>query len=190
MEKAATVVALQALPHWLVTEIVTWLDATSHARCGLVNKRLQEIAKQENSWCLRMRVLGCLYGMRVYKQCDWNKAERLLLEAKQTPEVIGLQGLLARERAGRDKVPSGPLLRREALRLWETAAKLGDWWSQFWLLEEAFHAAPVSSQSCGASGSGCHESLHRRQPCSFGPPMQAESPRLCTFDALVRSSCR
>jgi TPR repeat protein len=89
-----------------------------------------------------------MFGMRVSKQCDWNKAERLLLEAKQTPEVIGLQGLLARERAGRRNkvVVAGPLLLAEALRLWETAAKLGDWWSRFWLLAQAFQGAPESTK--------------------------------------------
>jgi TPR repeat protein len=94
-----------------------------------------------------MRVLGCMYGMRVYKQCDWNKAERLLLEAKQTPEVTGLQGWLVRQRAG-FKAPGvafSPTLRAEAVRLWETAAKLGDWWSQFGLLYDAFQAAPENS---------------------------------------------
>jgi hypothetical protein len=132
MEKAATVVTLQALPHWLTTEIITFLDSTSHARCGLVSKQLQEIAKQENSWCLRMRVLGCLYGMRVYTQCDWNKAERLLLEAKQTPEVLGLQGPLARERAGRrNKVVAGPLPKLcdsgRPLPSWATGGRGSGW---------------------------------------------------------------
>lgn len=117
--------SFSALNSSLVTIIVTFLDVRAHRRVGAVSRELLKTSQLERSWPLRLRVLGCVYGLHVEAKCDWHKAERLLEEAPPSCEADALRGLLKAIRAGWRFMDSSVLF-DAALELTKSAAEQGN----------------------------------------------------------------
>lgn len=168
---------LVKLPEVMITSIFTLLDVRSHRRLGLASKSLQAASKKQSSFPLRLRVQGFLLGLNIEEKCDWKAAGRLLDDQDQDSiEVRRLQAQLLMERINWDE-DCGAELHRRAMDLLRSAAKDGDWYSRFFLAEDAFRST------------GLEEGAEAQALRGFLPELalRARSDDACALAELARA---
>jgi hypothetical protein len=108
----------------VVTLVFTYLNNLDHTRLANSCKSLCQVGSLPRSFSFRLTVINLIYGMNMVR-CDWAKAGELLNAAEQTPEVVGLQGLLLVQRCDwRPQIAAK--LYDAAITLWTQAAAC-DW---------------------------------------------------------------
>jgi hypothetical protein len=118
-------------PGPLRTLIFTFLSVKSHRLLGSASKQLRSDSQKQHSWPQRIRLLGPILGLHYAKQCDWEQAMLLLDAAPSSAEVDSIRGQLLLLQI-LDEPLNGRLLARRALQLFQSSAKAGYWWSQYY----------------------------------------------------------